>query len=155
MPFNERVRAWCQPVSAYESALYGQVYVRFDRLCGVVVADKDYPQRAAYGLINQFLGEYDEANKGKWKEEKKDVNEEPLYLSADLKKWQKPEEADKMMKIQKNLDDIKNVMHKNIEQVLTRGQKLEDLMERSDDLSAASKQFYKQAKKTNQCCKMY
>lgn len=137
------------------SVVFYQVYVRFDSLCGVVVADKDYPQRAAFGLINQFLDEYMNANKGKWKEEKKDVHEEPVYLTQAIQKWQNPEDADKMMKIQKNLDEIKNVMHKNIEQVLTRGQKLDDLMEKSDDLSAASKQFYKQAKKTNQCCKMY
>ncbi len=36
--------------------------------------------------------------------------------------------------------------------VLNRGEKLEDLVERSGELSAQSKLFYKQAKKANGCC---
>ena len=41
-------------------------------------------------------------------------------------------------------------MQKNMEQILERGVKLDDLMTKSHDLSASSVQFYKQAKKTNQ-----
>ena len=36
--------------------------------------------------------------------------------------------------------------------VLQRGEKLEDLVERSGELSAQSKLFYKQAKRANSCC---
>jgi synaptobrevin homolog YKT6 len=36
--------------------------------------------------------------------------------------------------------------------VLERGERLEDLVDRSGELSAQSKLFYKQAKKTNSCC---
>lgn len=46
-------------------------------------------------------------------------------------------------------------MSKNIEEVLKRGETLDSLMEKSTDLSATSLQFYKKAKKTNQCCKAY
>lgn len=34
-----------------------------------------------------------------------------------LKEYQNPEKADKMLKLQKNLDEIKDIMHKNIEEV--------------------------------------
>lgn len=44
------------------------------------------------------------------------------------------------------------LQHQTIDAVLERGVKLDDLVERSDDLSKASKMFYKQAKKTNSCC---
>jgi synaptobrevin homolog YKT6 len=44
------------------------------------------------------------------------------------------------------------VQHKTIDAVLERGVKLDDLVERSDDLSKQSKLFYKQARKTNSCC---
>jgi len=144
-----------QSVNIPDTPYLAHTYVRADGLAGVAVCDKEYVSRAAYAMINNFLAEYDQDKKGKWKQEEKDCNEQPIYLGSTLHKWQNPEEADKMMKIQKNIDDIKNVMQKNIEQVLVRGQKLEDLMEKSEDLSSASKQFYKQAKKTNQCCKMY
>ena len=36
--------------------------------------------------------------------------------------------------------------------VLERGEKLDNLVERSDELSKQSKLFYKQARKTNSCC---
>jgi synaptobrevin family protein YKT6 len=37
-------------------------------------------------------------------------------------------------------------------QVLQRGEKLDDLVAKSSDLSAQSKMFYKSAKKQNSCC---
>jgi len=36
--------------------------------------------------------------------------------------------------------------------MLERGQKLDVLMEKSDELSSQTKTFYKTAKKTNSCC---
>ncbi|CAI7901461.1 unnamed protein product [Closterium sp. NIES-54] len=44
--------------------------------------------------------------------------------------------------------------HKTIDSVLERGEKLDTLVEKSNDLSMASQLFYQQAKKNNQCCKM-
>ena len=41
---------------------------------------------------------------------------------------------------------------KTIDNLLERGEKLDSLVERSDDLSKQSKMFYKQARKTNSCC---
>jgi synaptobrevin family protein YKT6 len=40
----------------------------------------------------------------------------------------------------------------NLAQVLQRGEKLDDLVAKSSDLSAQSKMFYKSAKKQNSCC---
>ena len=51
------------------------------------------------------------------------------------------------MRVQAELDETKIVLHKTIESVLERGQKLDSLVERSDALSAQSKLFYKSAKK--------
>lgn len=46
------------------------------------------------------------------------------------------------MKIQKELDETKIVLHKTIESVLERGEKIDSLVEKSDGLSAQSKMFY-------------
>jgi hypothetical protein len=51
------------------------------------------------------------------------------------------------MKVQQELDETKVVLHKTIESVLQRGEKLDQLVERSDALSAQSRMFYKTAKK--------
>jgi hypothetical protein len=67
----------------------------------------------------------------------------PAFMADDLEKFQDPKEADKLTKIQKDLDAIKEIMHKNIDEVLQRGENLDSLMEKSDDLSMTSVQFYK------------
>ena len=67
---------------------------------------------------------------------------------------QDPAQADKLTKIQRDLDDTKVVLHKTIESMLERGEKLEALVDKSSDLSMASQMFYKQARKSNSCCKL-
>ncbi|KAI7371939.1 hypothetical protein KC336_g20721, partial [Hortaea werneckii] len=52
------------------------------------------------------------------------------------------------------LDETKIVLHKTIESVLERGEKIDSLVAKSDGLSAQSKMFYTQAKKQNSCCVM-
>ena len=65
---------------------------------------------------------------------------------------QDPRKADKLTAIQTQLDEVKDVMHTNIEQLMQRGETLDSLMEKSQDLSSTSLQFYKQAKRANSCC---
>ena len=57
-----------------------------------------------------------------------------------------------MSKIHRDLDDTKVILHKNMEALLDRGEKLDDLVSKSEGLSSSSKMFYRQAKKTNECC---
>jgi hypothetical protein len=46
------------------------------------------------------------------------------------------------------------VLHQTIDSVLKRGEKLDSLVDKSADLSMASQMFYKQARKTNSCCRL-
>jgi len=128
-------------------------YVRLDGLSGVVVSDSEYPHRVAHTLIQTILQQF-ELNNNKWANVLEDQNVEPESMKTDLLKFQDPSE-DKLFKIQKNLDEIKEVMQTNIDVVLSRGVSLDVLMAKSEDLSNTSYQFYKKAKKTNQCCKAY
>ena len=64
-------------------------------------------------------------------------------LKEYIVKYQDPQQADSIMKIQKELDETKIVLHKTIESVLERGEKIDSLVEKSDGLSAQSKMFYK------------
>jgi synaptobrevin family protein YKT6 len=65
-------------------------------------------------------------------------------LKAYIKTWQDPESADPITKIQKELDETKIVLNKTIESVLERGEKIDSLVAKSDDLSNQSKAFYGQ-----------
>ena len=73
------------------------------------------------------------------------------YISDELKKSQNPE-PDKITKVQSELDEIKKTMVTNIEKVIDRGEKIDNLIVKSQELSDNSKLFYKKTKKLNRCC---
>lgn len=58
-------------------------------------------------------------------------------LATLLQKYQDPSEADSVLKIQKDLDETKDVLVKSIDNLLIRGEKLDSLADKSDDLSIA------------------
>ncbi|KAL5706234.1 VAMP-like protein ykt61 [Ranunculus cassubicifolius] len=121
-------------------------------LCAVGFMDDHYPVRSAFSLLNKVLDEYQQNFGDSWRSVQADATQPWPYLKESLTKFQDPAEADKLFKIQRDLDETKIILHKTIEGVLERGEKLDSLVEKSSDLSAASQMFYKQAKKTNQCC---
>jgi synaptobrevin homolog YKT6 len=73
-------------------------------------------------------------------------------LEAMLAEAQDPGKVDKLTKVERSLDETKAVLHKTIEAVLARGEKLDELVDKSEELSRTSKAFYKEARKTNSCC---
>lgn len=127
-------------------------YARSEGVAGVIIT-KDYPHIAAHSvlskLMDQFLAEKPIATlQGKTKD-----NEVPFPpLKEFLATYQDPNEANSIAKIQMELDETKIILHKAIDSVLQRGEKLDDLVQKSGDLSAQSKAFYKTAKKQNSCC---
>ncbi|XP_047311959.1 VAMP-like protein YKT61 [Impatiens glandulifera] len=121
-------------------------------LCAIGFMDDPYPVRSAFSLLNQVLDEYQKIFGDSWRTLQEDNIQPWPYLTEALTKFQDPAEADKLLKIQRELDETKIILHKTIDSVLARGEKLDSLVEKSSDLSAASQMFYKQAKKTNQCC---
>jgi synaptobrevin family protein YKT6 len=106
----------------------------------------------AFVLLGQILDDFTNAFGDTWKSCTEPDSMTFPKLHEYLQKYQNPSEADKIRKIQKDLDDTKEIVHKTIDSILERGVKLDALVERSNDLSAQSKMFYKQAKKTNTCC---
>ena len=127
-------------------------YVRSDGLGGTVITDEEYPARVAFVLLGQILDEFSSSVGDAWKSCTVPESMAFPQLEEYLQKYQDPSSADKITKIQKDLDDTTKILHKTIDDVLGRGAKLDDLVGRSEDLSAQSKMFYKQAKKTNSCC---
>lgn len=63
-----------------------------------------------------------------------------------LAKYQDPQQADTIMRIQKELAEAKDVVYKTVDSLVERGQKIEDLVAKSDILSAQSKMFYTQVR---------
>ncbi|CAO3692132.1 unnamed protein product [Umbelopsis ramanniana] len=137
-----------QRQSVDESNYVGHVYARAEGVAGVVITDKEYPARVAFSLLNKILDEFIM----RYPVEKWSGPVQYPELAEYLRKYQDPKQADSIMKVQRDLDDTKVILHKTIEGVLQRGEKLDSLIERSEELSSQSKVFYKTAKKTNSCC---
>ncbi|MBW0463230.1 hypothetical protein O181_002945 [Austropuccinia psidii MF-1] len=136
-----------------------------DNLVGILISDEEYPVRVAFSLLNKILDEFAvKVPQSKWKS----INFQSASSSGSnnlvgsigfnnslneyLVKYQDPKQADTILKVQQELDETKIVLHKTIESVLERGEKLDSLVERSNALSSQSKMFYKTAKKQNSCC---
>lgn len=128
------------------------VYVRADGLAGTVTADLEYPARVAFVLLTQLLEQYSTELSGVWERETRHEFIQYPPLTEALQKYQDPAAADKITKIQRDLDETTGILYKTIDNVLARGEKLDNLVERSDELSRQSKMFYSQAKRANSCC---
>jgi len=129
------------------------VYVHPRGIAGAVMTDAEYPQRVALSLIHisidTFLKEYELS----FEAYEVDQSLQVMGLDALLTKYQDPHQADPIMKIQKDLEETKQVLVKSIDQILERGEKLENLAAKSNDLSFQSKAFMTNAEKMNKCCR--
>eukprot|EP01098_Paradermamoeba_levis_P008675 TRINITY_DN3589_c0_g1_i1.p1 TRINITY_DN3589_c0_g1~~TRINITY_DN3589_c0_g1_i1.p1 ORF type:complete len:200 (-),score=58.15 TRINITY_DN3589_c0_g1_i1:352-951(-) len=129
------------------------VQTRPDGLSCAVVTDQEYPPRVAYSLILAAFEEFLKVNPDQWKAvANQDVLINVPAIEGLLKQYQDPNEADKIMKIQKDLDETKDVLIKSIDQLLERGEKLDTLAQRSEDLSISTKQFVSKSQELNSCC---
>ncbi|KAI8381036.1 Longin-like domain-containing protein [Radiomyces spectabilis] len=125
------------------------VYSHPQNIVGVIVSDKEYPSRVAFSLLNKVLDEFlVKFPASKWDNPPLNYPE----LTDYLRKYQDPKQADAIMKVQNELDETTAILHKTIDSVLQRGEKLDSLVDRSEALSSQSKMFYKTAKRTNSCC---
>jgi len=122
-------------------------------LAAAVIADSEYPSRVAFSFISKVLDEF--LRQYSWSDIQK-VERDTIMpmrgLDELLQKYQEPQKADPTAKIQKDLDETKEIIVKTIDQLLLRGEKLEVLAEKSQDLSFQSKAFLKQSEKLNSCC---
>uniref|UniRef100_A0A8C0FWY4 YKT6 v-SNARE homolog n=1 Tax=Bubo bubo TaxID=30461 RepID=A0A8C0FWY4_BUBBB len=134
--------------SVKEQEYLCHVYVRNDGLAGVVIADNEYPQRVCFTLLDKVLDEFSrQVSKIDWPS---GSPETISYAALDgyLSKYQ--------VRPPRVLGGGRETlpMHNTMESLLERGEKLDDLVSKSEVLGAQSKAFYKTARKQNSCCEI-
>lgn len=123
----------------------------------VIIADKEYPKSAAFKVTAEiekrfFLFKSEEQLSNFNSDTDVGFSELPELL----KKYQDPDQADKLRKIESQLTEIETNLSKTMSELLERGENLDDLMKASEDIGNTAFQFYQNAKKTNQrCCSLY
>ncbi|EFX79672.1 hypothetical protein DAPPUDRAFT_304483 [Daphnia pulex] len=156
MAFTAKILTERTSAASRQSVKQGEymchIYVRADGLCCVLTADHEYPQRVAHTLLTKVLDDFAARVESSLWTEGNAACAAYSGLEASLAKYQNPREADALTKVQDELDETKIILHNTIEAVLQRGEKLDDLVSKSQGLSDASKMFYKTARKTNSCC---
>lgn len=95
----------------------------------VMICQPSYPERVAWDVLRQTLG--------------------PLPPIFQL---QTPADLDKLTKIKEEIEVVKMHIHNAIDMVLIRGERLDDLQERSQVLSQNSAVYFKRAQTLNRCC---
>jgi len=138
--------------SVKEAEYMCHVFVRADKLAVVCVSDHEYPPRVAHTMMQRCSEDFaGQIQPGEWTSGQ-EVTGFNGQLEVYLNKFQDPTQSDAMSRLQSDLDETKIVLHSTIEAVLQRGEKLDDLVDKSEALSMQSKAFYKTARKTNSCC---
>ena len=128
-----------------------------DKIGVTMICDEEYPKRVAVDLLLKIHGDfktYCAENSINVNAYVKDEELSYKYIETLIEEWQDPSKKDNLMKLQSELNDVKDIMQQNLNELLNRGENLDALMEKSKDLSSTSVTFYKQAKKTNSCCNL-
>mmetsp|Transcript_7317 Transcript_7317/g.11541 ORF Transcript_7317/g.11541 Transcript_7317/m.11541 type:complete len:113 (+) Transcript_7317:472-810(+) len=111
----------------------------------------------AYQLLYLVCKDLNSKLGDKWKtvtkESKKPVS--PPFMEKYLKEYKDPKKMDKLGKVQEEVSELKLQLKDNLTLLLDRGEQLDDLVYKTEDLSEIAKEFYAQSKKHNQCCKSW
>ncbi len=69
-----------------------------------------------------------------------------------MMQYMDPLKADKLLAIKYELEETKQIMYKNIEDLLAANERLEDLVQKSQDIADLSKGLARKSKDLNRCC---
>lgn len=159
--FHSRLIASRTPLGQRQSVDFDQnlgkcySWANASGICATVLCDSEYPMRVAFTLLSEATRIFMDSMAGKWEDASSDLTLQQPDIATMFTKFQNPAEADKLTKIEKDLEEVKGTVMQSMDDLLKRGESLDQLMQKSKDLSSTSVQFYRTAKKNNQCCKQW
>ncbi|KAJ6241573.1 vesicle-associated membrane protein [Anaeramoeba flamelloides] len=131
----------------YES--YAFHYISSDGLIYMTMADQNFKRRIAFAFLEdikqRFLNSYGERGKtalsyGMNSDFSPLLKQRMIYYSTN-------KNADKLTKVQSEVDKVKDVMVQNIEKVIDRGEKLDILVDKAENFNEQAFQFKRSSKK--------
>lgn len=118
------------------------VIVQPNKLAISAVTSKNYPRRVIFEVMRDIATKFEAAQPNWASKAGTDTQIEFPYMIKICKSYEDPRKSDNILKIQGQLDETKELMMKNIDQILHRGETIEELVQRTDDLEMSSKVFF-------------
>jgi vesicle-associated membrane protein 7 len=112
----------------------------------LVVADENYGRQIPFAFLDKIREEFSRqyADKGRTAlAHSLDKSFGPRLKSHMDYCMEHPDELTKVAAVQKKVDEVKNIMVDNIERVLERGEKIELLVDKTDNLRFQADKFHK------------
>jgi vesicle transport protein SEC22 len=132
-------------------------YLLRDSLCYLTLTEQSYPKRLAFLYLEEiadaFLESLANDHGDRWREAIDTTARPYAFIKFDTtiqrkrKDFVDPTSRQNTTKLNEDLADIQSIMRKNINEVLNRGEKLENVSNISNNLVAESKKFKWGAKK--------
>ncbi len=119
-----------------------------------MITDTKYPTTVSKRIMMDILDDFNVVHKPGIERSiiRSDIDIKNELLLTIMEKYQDASSYCKLEKVKEDIEEIKEVMINNIELILQRGVKLDELIQKSNDLSENSKRFLKASKKVNSCC---
>jgi synaptobrevin family protein YKT6 len=131
-------------MSAQEKQFLFQI-LRKEAIAIVVITSDDYPTRVSFTICKEVMTEFDKRG-GHFPGGRCEM------IHRAIVEYQNPQNADKLLKIQQNLDECRDIMTQNLQAAMARGESLEEMAAKSQEISDQSKLFVVEAAKMKGCC---
>jgi vesicle-associated membrane protein 7 len=108
--------------------------------------ESDDGKRQPYGFLNEIKHQFMSgslAHRAQFAIEGELNRDFQPVLVSQMERFSEPGGGDQISSLQSQVEEVKGVMTQNIERVLERGQRLEDLMDKTTDLEANAQTFKK------------
>ncbi|XP_058959110.1 vesicle-associated membrane protein 7B-like [Pocillopora verrucosa] len=136
----------------YVSGSYHFHVIVDDGLVYLCMADEDFGKRQPYAFLEEIKRRFvnsslkQRAISAHAYEFRRDFGQ---VLASQMSLYSDPgyDESDQIAKVQKEVNEVKDVMTQNIEKVLERGEKIDVLVGKTEELDHSSQVFHRQAKR--------
>jgi hypothetical protein len=105
----------------------------------IAITSPDYPRHAIYQLFNVLMS--NNFDKG---------TTDSLFTA-----YQDPVKISNILKTKKEIDETKVILLDSIEKLLERGEKIDNLVDKTEELVRLSEQFRIKAEDLNSCCVLF
>lgn len=147
-----RINPNSEPQATIESGAYNIHYLISDSLIYLTICDRSYPRKLAFSYLSEISHEFHTSHGP----DALSNSARPFgfssfdnFLSKTKKIYQDQRAQSNIDKLNDDLADVKNVMSKNIEDLLYRGDSLDKMSDLSSSLKNDSIKYRKKAQRIN------